>query len=92
MGDDALGFLDAVGLDRVDLVGHSMGGVVAVLVAQHSPWRVVRRVLEGTPAPSPRKSIATVRPEAEPAFDWAMVLAVRAEPDRPTLPGWRGSP
>ncbi|MEU8431487.1 alpha/beta fold hydrolase [Streptomyces sp. NPDC029216] len=87
MRDDVLGFLDAVGLDRVDLVGHSMGGVVAQLVAQHSPWRVVRLVLEDAPAPLPREPVAPVRPEGEPDFDWAMVRAVRRQLDRPD-PSW----
>ncbi|MGW5345781.1 alpha/beta fold hydrolase [Streptomyces sp. NPDC004050] len=87
MRDDVLGFLDAVGLERVDLVGHSMGGVVAHLVAQHSPWRVVRLVLEDTPAPLPREPVAPVRPEGELAFDWTMVLAVRPQLDRPD-PSW----
>ncbi|WP_331728442.1 alpha/beta fold hydrolase [Streptomyces sp. NBC_00158] len=87
MRDDVLGFLDAVGLDRVDLVGHSMGGVVAFLVAQHSPWRVVRLVLEDVPPPFPREPRAPVRPEGELGFDWAMVLAVRAQLDHPD-PSW----
>ncbi|MGH9041499.1 MAG: acetoin dehydrogenase dihydrolipoyllysine-residue acetyltransferase subunit [Acidimicrobiia bacterium] len=34
------GFLDAVGLDRVDLVGHSMGAAVAMAVAAAAPDRV----------------------------------------------------
>ncbi|WP_347147213.1 alpha/beta fold hydrolase [Streptomyces sp. W1SF4] len=87
MRDDVLGFLDAVGLDRVDLVGHSMGGVVAFLVAQHSPWRVVRLVLEDVPAPLPREPRAAVRPEGELAFDWAVVPALRSQLDRPD-PSW----
>ncbi|MGE7387024.1 alpha/beta fold hydrolase [Streptomyces sp. NPDC004126] len=87
MRDDVLGFLDAVGLDRVDLVGHSMGGVVAFLVAQHSPWRVVQLVLEDAPAPLPREPRAPVRPEGEPAFDWAVVPALRSQLDRPD-PAW----
>src|ERR1035438_7493297 len=38
--DDVLGVLDQLGLDRVTLVGHSMGGTVAYLVAMahaHGP-------------------------------------------------------
>lgn len=87
MRDDVLGFLDALGLDRVDLVGHSLGGVVAYLAAAQQPHRVGRLVLEDAPAPLPRTSAAPVRPEGELDFDWAMVLAVRAELDRPD-PAW----
>lgn len=87
MRDDVLGFLDALGLDRVDLVGHSMGGVVACLVAAAQPHRIGRLVLEDAPAPLPRERVAPVRPEGELAFDWAMVLAVRAQLDHPD-PAW----
>ncbi|MFG2981165.1 alpha/beta fold hydrolase [Streptomyces sp. NPDC048258] len=87
MRDDVLGFLDALGLDRVDLAGHSMGGVVAYLAAQEQPHRVVRLVLEDVPAPFPREAVAPERPEGELDFDWAMVLAVRAQLDRPD-PAW----
>ncbi|MFD9407633.1 alpha/beta fold hydrolase [Streptomyces sp. NPDC059989] len=87
MRDDVLGLLDALGLDRVDLAGHSMGGVVAHLVAQAQPHRVVRLVLEDVPAPLPREAVAPVRPESHPDFDWDMVLAVRRQLDRPD-PAW----
>lgn len=64
MRDDVLGFLDALGLDSVDLVGHSLGGVVAYLVAAEQPRRVGHGfVLEDAPAPLPRISAAPVRPE-----------------------------
>ncbi|WP_406185977.1 alpha/beta fold hydrolase [Streptomyces sp. NBC_01006] len=87
MRDDVLGFLDALGLGRIDLVGHSLGGVVAYLVAAEQPHRVGRLVLEDAPAPLPRTSAAPVRPEGELDFDWAMVLAVRPELDGPD-PAW----
>ncbi|MCX5403259.1 alpha/beta fold hydrolase [Streptomyces sp. NBC_00335] len=87
MRDDVLGFLDALGLDRVDLVGHSMGGVVAYLAAAAQPHRISRLVLEDAPAPLPREASAPVRPEGELSFDWAMVLAVRPQLDRPD-PAW----
>ena len=40
MAADALGFLDALQLDRVDLIGHSMGGLVGYLLAGDHPERV----------------------------------------------------
>jgi pimeloyl-ACP methyl ester carboxylesterase len=53
MRDDVLGFLDAVPLERVALVGHSMGAVVAVLVAHAAPDRVTHLVLEDATVPRP---------------------------------------
>ncbi|MFD9356069.1 alpha/beta fold hydrolase [Streptomyces sp. NPDC060031] len=87
MRDDVLGFLDALGLDRADLIGHSMGGVVAHLVAQRQPHRIGRLVLEDAPAPLPREAVPPVRPPGDLDFDWAMVLAVRPQLDRPD-PSW----
>lgn len=42
---DAVGVLDALGLDRVPVVGHSFGGAVALHLARLAPDRVERLVL-----------------------------------------------
>jgi lipase len=42
---DALGVLDGLGLDRVDVVGHSFGGAIAVHLTRTAPERVRRLVL-----------------------------------------------
>ncbi|MFF0381664.1 alpha/beta fold hydrolase [Streptomyces sp. NPDC004286] len=83
MRADVLGFLDALGLDRIDLVGHSMGGIVAYLVAAARPGQVDRLVLEDVGAPYPRPATTPQRPDGELPFDWAMVLAVRRQIDTP---------
>ncbi|MET7399971.1 alpha/beta hydrolase [Dactylosporangium sp. NPDC005572] len=49
--DDVIELLDHLGLDEVALVGHSLGGYTAALVAQRQPARVTRLVLEDPPAP-----------------------------------------
>src|SRR5687767_13491544 len=49
--DDVVALLDRLGLDRVALVGHSLGGYAASLVAQQQPERVTRLVLEDPPVP-----------------------------------------
>ncbi|MFJ3794076.1 alpha/beta fold hydrolase [Kitasatospora sp. NPDC090091] len=88
MRDDVVAFLDALGLDRVDVVGHSMGGVVAYLLAQEHPGRVGRLVLEDIPAPYPRPASPVAGAPAEPVdFDWAVVRAVKAQLDTPD-PVW----
>jgi pimeloyl-ACP methyl ester carboxylesterase len=45
MADDVLGWLDAQALGRVTLVGHSMGGKVAMLLACREPERIERLVI-----------------------------------------------
>jgi pimeloyl-ACP methyl ester carboxylesterase len=44
MRDDVAAFLDALKLDDVVLIGHSMGGAVAYLFAESFPHRVRRMV------------------------------------------------
>jgi pimeloyl-ACP methyl ester carboxylesterase len=38
-------WMDAVGLERVNLIGHSMGGYICIWIAAHHPERVARLVL-----------------------------------------------
>jgi 2-succinyl-6-hydroxy-2,4-cyclohexadiene-1-carboxylate synthase len=47
---DVLGFLDAVGVERCDLLGHSMGGMVALRIVLAHPERVASLVLMDTAA------------------------------------------
>lgn len=46
--DDAAALLDVLGIDRVIAVGYSMGGPVAMLLAQRHPGRVAGLVLQAT--------------------------------------------
>jgi len=48
MGRDAIAFIRALGLDKVDLLGFSMGGGVAQSVALQAPSLVRRMILAGT--------------------------------------------
>ncbi len=48
MAADAVAFIRALGLDRVDLVGFSLGGMVAQVIAQTEPRLVRRMILAGT--------------------------------------------
>lgn len=44
----AIGVLDALGIERTDLVGNSFGGAIALALAIHHPERVRRLVLMGS--------------------------------------------
>ncbi len=44
--DDLAGVADALGLDRFDLLGHSMGGIAAIVFAARYPQRVRRLIVE----------------------------------------------
>jgi 3-oxoadipate enol-lactonase len=88
MRADIVGFLDALALERVTMIGHSMGGLVACLLAEDHPDRVRRMVLEDVPVPYPRTANPPTRPDGPQPCDWSAVLAVRAQIDDPD-PAWR---
>ena len=48
MGADAIAFIRALGYDKVDLFGFSLGGAVAQMVALQAPGLVRRIILAGT--------------------------------------------
>ncbi len=87
MADDVRGLLDHLGLDRVTLLGHSMGGCVAYLIAEQSPGRVEFLIVEEATPPFVRVRPRPKRPEGELSFDWAAVPAVVGEVSRgnPTM-------
>ncbi|MFF0463421.1 alpha/beta fold hydrolase [Streptomyces mexicanus] len=87
--DDIAGFLGALGIDRADLVGHSLGGAVAYLLAQHAPGLVGRLVLEDVPAPLPLDPPRppAERPEGDLPYDWAMIEATDRQRNAPH-PSW----
>jgi len=87
MRADVLAFLDGLALDRVDLIGHSMGGLVAYLLAGEHPGRVRRLILEDIAALFPRQRSIPARPDGDLRYDWEMVLAIRSQIDGPD-PAW----
>jgi 3-oxoadipate enol-lactonase len=79
MREDLGAMLEALELDRVTLIGHSMGGVVAYLYAAKHPERVERLVLEETPPPVPRTRPLPQRPDGDLDFDWNVVAPLHAQ-------------
>jgi 3-oxoadipate enol-lactonase len=88
--DDLTAFIDALGLDRVTLGGHSIGGAPAYLYAARNPGRVTRLVLEEPAPPWPREPRVLTRPAEELPFDWD-VTALSNEFTEPRASSWRDS-
>lgn len=89
MRDDVRGFLDALGLRRATLIGHSMGGLVAYLLAEQHPHLIDRLVIEDAPVPVPAEPPRAVPPppDTPTPFDWAVVQAVYRQRNAPD-PEW----
>ena len=76
MRDDVIGALERLGLSKVTLAGHSMGGAVAYLVATQRPDLIERLIVEDASPPYPRDRAMPARPEGPLDFDWAVVPAI----------------
>ncbi len=89
MRDDVLGFLDALGLGPVTLIGHSLGGSVAMVFAEEYPDRIARLVLEDAPPPFAVGDRVPIRPRPDGplSFDWPAVEAVVGQLNDPD-PAW----
>ncbi|MEV7281665.1 alpha/beta fold hydrolase [Streptomyces sp. NPDC093111] len=88
--DEIGGFLKALGLAGATVVGHSMGGAAACLLAQREPALIGRLVLEDAPVffpVLPPRGPAGL-PEEPVAFDWAVLDATNADLNAPD-PAWR---
>ncbi|WP_197357271.1 alpha/beta fold hydrolase [Streptomyces clavuligerus] len=77
-------FIRGLGLDSVDVVGHSMGGFAALLLAQEEPELVDRLVMEDPPPPfPPAEPLPTWHEDGEPGYDWRMFARIDAELNDP---------
>lgn len=73
--------LDALSLQRVDIVGHSLGSIICQTLAEEWPERVGRVVLISTTGGPPRD-----RPAPKPAFDYVSEIRKLQEPLDPESP------
>jgi pimeloyl-ACP methyl ester carboxylesterase len=67
MAANAADFIGALGLEQVDVLGFSMGGLVAQELASTKPRLVRRLILVGT-GPRSGESMASLTPEAQEIF------------------------
>ena len=73
IADLLAGWMDRLALDRVDLVGHSMGGQISVHLAARHPDRVRRLVLvdaAGIPRPVTPRTLVRFAAEVSPPRRW----------------------
>ncbi len=75
---------------EVDVVGHSLGGLVACFSVSVDPGVVRRLVLEDVGVPHPRIPATPARPDGDLGFDWTVVEQIRPEIDTPA-PHWRAT-
>ncbi|MEV0995076.1 alpha/beta fold hydrolase [Nonomuraea sp. NPDC050202] len=73
MAADVVALLDHLGAERVRLVGHSLGGVIACLVAADRPDRIERLVLEDPPPAYALTGRPPIVEDGSTGFDWRMV-------------------
>lgn len=82
--DDARQLLDALGLDRVAVAGHSMGSMIAITMAAEYPERVSRIILIGSTALSPVK-------HGDWLYNEVMTLKAPLDPNSPFMREWHPS-
>lgn len=82
MAADAIGLLDALAIDRAHVVGLSMGGMIAQIMASEHPERVLSltSIMSGTgnpalPQAEPDVMAMMIRPAPDPVADEAGFLA-----------------
>ena len=91
MRNDVVRLLDAIGFYGVILVGHSMGGLVAYLLAATRPDLVRALVLADVPTPDPANPPREVplRGSPDDTSDWRAISQVRRWRNNPPQEWWQ---
>jgi pimeloyl-ACP methyl ester carboxylesterase len=72
LASDIAAVVDQLGLERVVLVGHSLGGAASATYAGEHPDRVAGLVLVATPGPGPPGMAGQIRQQLEASYDSTM--------------------
>ncbi|MCX5414771.1 alpha/beta fold hydrolase [Streptomyces sp. NBC_00059] len=83
--DDLHAFLEARNLSGATVIGHSMGGAAALLLAERDPALIGSLVIEDAPAllPLDPPRPPAERPPGELGFDWQVVPSIDAQLNAP---------
>lgn len=83
--DDLHAFLEVRNLSGATVIGHSLGGAAAYLLAERQPGLIGRLVIEEAPPPFPLDPPRgpAERPEGELDFDWSVVPSINAQLNEP---------
>ncbi|BCJ37991.1 alpha/beta hydrolase [Actinocatenispora thailandica] len=89
--DDVTGVMAELTPGRYSVVGHSLGGTVAWLVAQRCPDRVSHLVaVDSAPPRDPFVAELGPRPDPEPPYDWDAMVALVSQLAQPDPAWWAG--
>jgi pimeloyl-ACP methyl ester carboxylesterase len=89
LADWTLTLLDAAGVERAALVGHSMGSLIALEAAGRAPQRVTRLVMVGTAYPMKvsQALLDTARDTPMKAIDRVNAFSLSSIASKPSYPG-----
>jgi len=89
LADWLLGLLDAAGVERAALVGHSMGSLIALEAAARAPTRVDKLVMIGTTYPMKVSAalLDTARDAPLAAIDSVNAFSLSSIAAKPSYPG-----
>ncbi len=89
MAEWLLALLDAAGIERAALAGHSLGSLVALEAAARAPERVTRLAMLGTcvPMPVPQALLDLGRSDVRAAIDRVVSFSFSTLAAKPSYPG-----
>ena len=89
MADWTLALLDAAGIERAALVGHSMGSLVALEAAARAPQRATQLAMLGScvPMPVPAALLELARHDPLAAIERVIVYSFSTLAAKPSYPG-----